>query len=187
MIGNQNIGGFLMITFSVNKEQEKMFSKGMIKLVSDMEQGKTYTAEAISTIVDKILDDGIEVKDLTAYSREIERISQLKREEKAEVPIITQDELLKGFKGVVLSLYEDELSDISLIESIVQEFIDIREKIYFAEGKDIYRLLYLGLQGDKVADEKLNSLRKLHTELSIILNDVLSTPGVVQRLIDILA
>jgi len=174
-------------TFSVNRKQDKMHSKGMVKLVSDIEDGKAYTPESLSKVVDKILDDGVKVQDITAYSREVERIAQLKREEKADVPIITQEEFLKGYKGVVLSLYEDEKSDISLIECIVQEFIDIRENLYYVEGRDIFRLMDLGLQGDKKAWDKLKTLKEHYPELSIVLHETLSTPGVVERLVDKLA
>lgn len=174
-------------TFSVNTQKDKITSDSMLSLASQLEQGKTFTEQGLDVAVDKIVEEGTEIKDISAYSKVVEKFSQLKRAESKFDYFITYDEMHQGYKGVIISEYAADDVDICLVECIVQEFLDIRENLYYVEGIDIFRLLELSLQGDEKAQKKLRVAKDNHVELSQLLFDTLSTPGVIQRLIDILA
>lgn len=178
-----------MLTFSVNKEP-CMYNPRVIKLVNDIEQGKIYSEKAMSKVVNKILDDGIEVEDISAYSREVERQSQLARAKETENEdfIITLEEVVRGYKGCLVEnmVFTVDTYDDLYKDSIVEDFLVIRERIYRSEGKDIYRLLELSFMFDKRSIKALQELNKVYDELPELIEEVI-TNGVFEQIHTILA
>jgi hypothetical protein len=181
-----------MITFSVNKGQEKMYSKEMVNFLAKVKQGVPYTAESIGLIVDTIIRAGSEVEDITEYSKSVEKLSELRRsvdEDKVLEPLITLDEFVAGYKGCLEEVLEGD-SDIDIdylyVDTIVEDFFKWRERYMYSVGHDIYISLKLSLMGEKKAYKRLEQLCSEDKEFKEVMYEVLTVKGVIEKIKSIL-
>ena len=163
-------------TFSINTNS---YSDRVCRILSQLNGGKTYTPEFLSDMYFKAVD-GEDIKDISAYSREMEKLALLKRSNAATVAILSEDEVKTGFQGIsekdIVSTFDD-IEDSLCKNHLVEQFLDIRENLYYTLGVDIYRLLELILQGDTKAKSKLNLVVFEYPELKDFIYEVLTTPG----------
>lgn len=159
-----------MMTFSVNKNGT--YSKRVLKLLEQLEQGKEFSDEFLSDMYMKAVD-GEYIKDISIYSKEIEKISLLARarEQNDELPILTPDEVTNGYNGISDL---DFCTDYDIVEkeasksSLVDQFLDIRENLHYVLGVDIYRLLALIEDDDFVAKQKLDAVVAEFPNLKVV-------------------
>lgn len=182
-----NIGS--IPTFSINSDQEKMKSKQVLSIAAQMQAGKKYSPDYVYMLIDQVLSKGIDISDITSYSKQCERFADLKRMTRKEEGLISDEEYMAGFKGNIteqLSSKED-IEDWIEVECIVEDFINKRATIYFADGIDVFRLLELALQEDAKAERRLEEVKKDYPDFGIILYEALKTKGTIIRLFELLA
>lgn len=165
----------------------------MDKVMQLLNSPKTKSnQEWLSEAYIKIIEGkGKDVINLSAFSRICETNSMLKRAKKSDIPIISNDELTKGYKGItelVVDCVDGSIDDV--LESIDEEyyiknFLDVRERIYYSVGKDIWRLIELSKLDDLKAQSKLRDVIK-EFDLKEIIEYVLTKPNCYQKLGEIL-
>lgn len=176
-------------TFSINQNPYDH----MDKVIQLLNAPKTQTnQEWLSEAYIKIIEGkGKDVINLSAFSQICETNSMLKRAKKPDTPLIFQDELTRGYKGVtdlVADCVDGSIDDILETmdeEYYVKNFINVRERIYFAVGRDIWRLIELAKLDDLKAQSKLREVIK-EFDLKEIIEYVLTKPSCYKRLGDIL-
>lgn len=167
-------------TFSVNTDT---YNIKVCKLITDLISGKLYSNESVSDIYIKIVQ-GEDIRDISAYSRQIEKNSMLKRFKSNNIPIISEEERELGYYGVsdtgliTYDIIDDELSK----EYLIEEFLEARENLYYSTGSDIYRLIELISQGDYRAKLKLDELTNEFPKLKLLLYDLFTTPNILEDL-----
>lgn len=176
-------------TFSINDNPYEHMDK-VIQLLSSPKSktNQEWLSEAYIKIIEGKSKDSI---DLSAFSRVCETNAMLKRATKSDVSIISQTELTLGYRGItdlVADCVNDSIDEI--LESIdeeyyIQNFLDVRERIYFSVGKDIWRLIELSRLDDSKAQSKLREVI-IEFDLKEIIEYVLTKPSCYQRLGEIL-
>ena len=154
-----------MLTFSVNKNSYDKVEK-IAKLTNRIEntnyKTKEWVTDAFLNIVEGKKD--IDNINISAFAAMCEKTSKLQRASSPEYPLITMEELSLGYKGIteiVADFVEESFDD--LLDEVdedyyVNMFLEERERIYRAEGKDIWRLLELSKMEDTKAQRALKEL-----------------------------
>lgn len=155
-----------MITFSVNASNlltaEK--AKKVAALIKGMnEYNCEFAGEAYIQIMEgktKLYNGKDALRDLNMYAyfrKKEEELEQAKRAE-VECRLINEVELEMGETGAVAELIEDKELNVEAIAAdkgdtayFVEEYLTIREILFFKKGIDIHRRLTLAMQGDKQA------------------------------------
>lgn len=172
-------------TFSVNKNS---YSDRVSKLLEQLEQGKKFSPEFLSDIYIKAVD-GEEINDISAYSKQMEKLALLARSKSRDIPILSEDEITfyKGISESNLPYTYDDIEHLASQCSLVQQFLDIRENLYYVLGVDIYRLLALIEDNDFVAKQKLDAIVAEFPDLKDFFYELLTTPNILQSIHEILA
>lgn len=152
-------------TFSVNaspysKEKVNKIAS-IINSINDSARNREWAGEAFLKIVES---DGPGVINLSAYALTCETNTKMTENARPVVSILTTEEYNNGYAGVtdiVAEYVEDNIDNILSnmdIDYYVEAFLNARERIFFNNGLDIWRLLKLSKLDDKVAQKKLRSI-----------------------------
>ena len=147
----------MLVTFSINKVMTPEKLKKVDKLISEINE---YNREYLSDAFFKIMgceDEGyVSLKYINKKGGKFEKLNALRH------PTYSFEEMLENYEEVnnydiaVEESFEDEVISTCDTESIVKEFLDLRENLFLLEGIDIWRLLELSLYyDDKIAIRKL--------------------------------
>lgn len=176
-------------TFSINQNPYSNMDKVMQLLnTCKSKTNQEWLSEAYIKIVE---GKGKDVINLAAFSQKCETNSMLKRAKKGDTSIISNEELTRGYKGItdiVVDCVDGSIDDIleSLDEDYyIKNFLDVRERIYYAVGKDIWRLIELSKLDDLKAQNKLREVI-LEFNLKDIIEYVLTKPSCYNKLGEIL-
>ena len=155
-----------MLSFSVNAQNAMTAEKAkkVAALIKGMnEYNCEFAGEAYIQIMEgktKLYNGKDALRDLNMYSyfrRKEEEIELAKRAE-IECPLINEMGLEMGETGAVAEMIEDKDLNVDTIVAdkgdtayFVEEYLTIREILFFKKGIDIHRRLTLAMQGDKQA------------------------------------
>ena len=155
-----------MLSFSVNAQNAMTAEKAkkVAALIKGMnEYNCEFAGEAYIQIMEgktKLYNGKDALRDLNMYSyfrRKEEEIELAKRAE-IECPLINEMGLEMGETGAVAEMIEDKDLNVETIVAdkgdtayFVEEYLTIREFLFFKKGVDIHRRLHLSMQGDKQA------------------------------------
>lgn len=155
-----------MLSFSVNAQNAMTAEKAkkVAALIKGMnEYNCEFAGEAYIQIMEgktKLYNGKDALRDLNMYSyfrRKEEEIELAKRAE-IECPLINEMGLEMGETGAVAEMIEDKDLNVETIVAdkgdtayFVEEYLTIREILFFKKGIDIHRRLTLAMQGDKQA------------------------------------
>ena len=152
-----------MITFSVNSDLSKDKAKKVFKLIQDMNSfNRDYIGEAY---IHLMTGDSKNINlDSYAKLKKIEEHRELTKYDTKEENIVDIDDLQNGDIGTISNElfdpknYEEISIERADIDYYVDEFLSIREYIFFKGGKDIWRMLCLAFTGDKIVTNKLRMI-----------------------------
>lgn len=147
-----------MVSFSVNSgidSKEKI--KKVAELVKEMnEYNAAYIGDAFLKIAQGYTGK-INLDDFAEKQRKAERRKMLETE-----TLISQEELAQGHTGVVDAQdpidYESQSIDKLDLDSYVEDFLSLRQFIFFKEGWDIWRMLKLIRSGDPMVSYKFRMI-----------------------------
>lgn len=155
----------MMPTFSVNLcpfDSEKAVKiADIVGKLNENPLNREWIGEAYLKIVE---GNSPETINLTGYALACENNQKLVQNARPEVSIITTEEYNQGYTGItdIVANYvneniDDIISEID-IQSYVEEFLTIRERVYFTEGQDLWRMIQLSRMDDLIAQKKLRNL-----------------------------
>lgn len=153
-----------MISFSVNNSLNEDKAKKVAKLIKDMNSyNQEYVGDAFIHLMTSTKNKNINLNNY-ADSKRKEEYRDLTKYDKPEENIVEAEDLDDGESGTALESifdpvnYEDLSIERAEIDYYVENFLNVREFIFFKGGKDIWRMLTLAYSGDKVVMHKLRYL-----------------------------
>lgn len=167
----RNVNGVGLLTFSLNNSLTNTKAKQVVALLNSMnDYNRDYAGDAFIEIMGGrtvlFLGDNAE-KNLNtyAYYHKREDRSEIKKRAESEEPIISEVESDMGKSGAVAEMIEDRefnVEDITMVLSdqgyYMDQYLEVREFLFFKKGVDIHRLLTLAMQGDALAVRKAELL-----------------------------
>ena len=164
----------MLPTFSVNvntlSKKAVLRTVEIINSLNENSRNCEWAGEAFLKAVER---EDVGSINLSSYASSCNRNSKMSKTSKNETSILNQEELDMGYVGVtdvVAEYVEDNIDEIINnldMDYYVDYFLEVREKLYFNRGQDIWRLMQLSKLDDKQAQKKLRiimdeySLREL--------------------------
>lgn len=155
----------MLPTFSVNiNTLDAKVIKRTASIISTLNENDSTREWAGEAYIKAVLKEDVDNINLVGYAKACDRNSIISKAAKKETSFITQDELDNGFTGVtevVAEYVDNHIDDIisNLDESYyIADFLELREKIFFGKGYDIWRLIKLAKLDDRQAQKKLRIL-----------------------------
>ncbi len=147
-----------MVTFSVNSGID---SKDKVKKVAELiKQANKYNSEYMGEAFIKIAEGfsgSVNLNDFAEKQKAAEN-----RILSDTLKFLSEEESGLGFEGVQEVIdatdYAQESTRRIDVDYYAEKFLTLREKLYFKEGADIWRLLKLVCLGDAIAGPKLKRL-----------------------------
>ena len=145
-----------MLSFSVNPQLDSKKAKAVAQIIREMTpQNAEHVGDAYISVMNGMVDGGDKMN-LISYSVVIHKRETEKRAKDSELvlPLITEGEAEQGVEGIDITSVPDKLDVVSMIEDketdkeLIEEFLEVREFIYFKKGWDIWRVLCLVRRGD---------------------------------------
>ena len=160
-------------TFSVNATN-RLTPKQIRDIVALTNSINDFNREYVGDAFLKIVEGNIvafdsktaqqDMDDYARFHRKEEHREMVKRA-KIEYRLVNETELEMGEVGIAEELIPDQSLNVESTASetadeayYVEEFLELREKLYFKKGVDIFRLLYLARAGDYQAIRRVRAL-----------------------------
>lgn len=178
-----NLGGYKMLSFSVNQELPNVYLDLSSIENTDVINNIDSRREWLSTLYLNMCDGKADQdSDLAAYAVACKKNSDLTYISR-NVPIISKDELENGVSGVsedVLEYVEkniDEIADRASFVSSVKELIEFSDYLELEEDVDLVHTMLSAVRGNKRATEILITLKNKYAKLKEVMYEVMSTSG----------
>ena len=154
-------------TFSLNCKLTKEKAKKVAALINSINEFNCeFASEAYIQIMEgktKKYHEKDALRDLNAYAHfhKIEEICDSAKRAEREVNATCEEEIsLDDVRTVVEQMVDNSDVEADVFKRVdaqyyISQFLEIREKLYFKKGIDLYRLLSLALTGDYQATVKL--------------------------------
>ena len=172
-----------MVTFSVNKDVYAAMPK-VTKL--NLNPTKKIEQEWLSEAYIKILEGkkDIGTVELSAYAEMCERVSALERAKKCEVALLDSTETILGYEGIHVDLITDNRAEegFSVVEATadmnyyIENFTDMWEYVFLENGRDMWVLLKLSMEGNKKVQSKMRTLIQEFEHLDEIISFAIKNP-----------
>lgn len=153
-----------MISFSVNSCMTNDKTKKVVKLIQDMNSyNSEYVADAFIQLMTDTKNKNVNLNSY-ANSKRKEEMREMTKYDKPEENLVLSEDLEDGETGTELESlldpvnYEELSIDLAEIDYYVENFLNVRQFIFFKGGYDVWRMLTLAYRGDKIVLMKLRNI-----------------------------